>query len=177
MILTLSEPRYSLWANPVPPSERTPWNSWARPPGKKCLFCSKSNIFEKTGVLGPGTLSPTCSAKNGARDPPYMMRLTFWNHELWPFENWKNLRKNWNRNLGSQHDLRKIFVYDLWGPEGETHKKIARWRAMNSPKLTFYYGAWFFIYFFRPRDPSKKLRQVLGISFLQFLALESLFKG
>ena len=31
--------------------------------------------------------------------------------------------------------------------------------------------------FFRPRDPSKKLWQVLGINFLQFLALESFFKG
>ena len=32
-------------------------------------------------------------------------------------------------------------------------------------------------YFFRPRDPSKKLWQVLGINFLQFLALESFSKG
>ena len=49
------------------------------------------------------------------------------------------------------------------------------WGATSWEKVPYFSSKTYL--FFRPRDPSKKLRQVLGISFLQVLALESFFKG
>ena len=59
--------------------------------------------------------------------------------------------------------------YNLWANAALLGRDLLGKSTLFFPKkLTF---------LFRPRDPSKKLWQVLGINFLQFLALESCSKG
>ena len=58
--------------------------------------------------------------------------------------------------------------YNLWGGAGEFLKKKGLPQAFFPQKTHL---------FFRPRDPSKKMWQVLGIKLLQFLAQESFSKG